>query len=200
MTSTAHPSSARSRRRGTRGFAAFVAAIAGFVSLAVGAVVPACHLARLGRPQLARPARHRLRHRALRRGRWSRPEPPVGRPPDRLPRRDRHRRRRLRAAGDHHRPRPVRRDELPAGAGGQGRGLRAHGLDDRPLAGRRPLRHPWRRADRSTGPPLRWPCRRCLTPRRPGSPAPTRTPTTDAHHPVVRVYVICHAADGTFAG
>ena len=39
MTSNAHPSSARSRRRGTRGFAAFVTAIAGFVSLAVGAVV-----------------------------------------------------------------------------------------------------------------------------------------------------------------
>ncbi len=39
MTSNAHPSSARSRRRGTRGFGAFVTAIAGFVALAVGAVV-----------------------------------------------------------------------------------------------------------------------------------------------------------------
>jgi uncharacterized membrane protein YagU involved in acid resistance len=39
MTSNAHPSSARSRRRGTRGFAAFVTVIAGLVSLAVGAVV-----------------------------------------------------------------------------------------------------------------------------------------------------------------
>ncbi len=48
MTSNAQPSSARSSRRGTRGFGAFVLAIAGFVSLAVGAVVlPATSLDRV---------------------------------------------------------------------------------------------------------------------------------------------------------
>ena len=120
---------------------------------------------------------------------------------DRLPRRDRDRRRRLRTARDHHRPRPVRRDELPAGARGQGRGPRAHGLDDRPLAGRRALRHPRRRADRSTGRSLRWP-RRALPDAaaagQPGTDSNPRRPTRTIL--VVRVYVICHAADGTFAG
>jgi uncharacterized membrane protein YagU involved in acid resistance len=48
MTSNTHPTSARSRRRGTRGFGAFVTAIAGFVSLAVGTVVlPATSLDRI---------------------------------------------------------------------------------------------------------------------------------------------------------
>ena len=48
MTPNAYPSSARSRRRGTRGFGAFVTAIAGFVSLAVGTVVlPATSLDRI---------------------------------------------------------------------------------------------------------------------------------------------------------
>ena len=148
MTSNAHPSSARSRRRGTRGFAAFVTAIAGFVSLAVGAVVlPATSLDTVA-SELARPARARLRHRPLRRRRRPRPEPPLGRPPGRLSLRDRHRRRGLRAPRDPHRPRPVRRDELAAGARGSSRRPRPDGLDDRPLAGRRPVRPPWRRAGR----------------------------------------------------
>ncbi len=48
MSSNAHPSSARSTRRGTRGFAAFVTAIAGLMSLAVGTVVlPATSLDRI---------------------------------------------------------------------------------------------------------------------------------------------------------
>ena len=198
MTSNAHPSSARSRRRGTRGFAAFVTAIAGFVSLAVGAVVlPATSLDTVALNWLVPLAiAFGIAHFVavvglVRNRRWAARLTGY-----------------LSAIGigvaaygllvtvtglD-----PFGATSSPAGARGSSRRPRADGLDDRPLAGRRPVRHPRRRAGR---PARRSPgrdARRRLTlaARPPRLEPPTRARTTL----LVRAYVICHAGDGTFAG